>query len=411
MPPRCPRGARWIGGQAQSGYRFGRSGHPRTAGGWRMTMLQQDGSPIRAPAPESGLHALIDVLPVPALLLAPCETEPVVAGANAAFLALSGFSQSDIVGRDLGALQSRHGDPTVWAKLRQAVAAGGHAQAELLCARKDGTSFWGELFAVPLLEGGRSADGHIVQIVDVTRRRDAEDGLKLSQQREALGLLTNSVAHEFNNFLQILIGYIDSLKRRLGDRPEPPIQRALTRSTEAAERAAVLTRQLLTYSRRIAPEVRPVDLAALVTRVGDTVRETLPERVSLDVQAAPGLPPALCNPAQVEVALRYLVVNAVEASEQHGRLEVATFAVAPGDRSLQRPGDGAVGITVRDTGHGMSPEMVTRALVPFATSREAGRGVGLAIVHGLMKRQNGTISLESRPGEGTTVRLVFPAAA
>ena len=77
---------------------------------------------------------------------------------------------------------------------------------------------------------------------------------------------------------------------------------------------------------------------------------------------------------------------------------------------MQRPGDGAVGITVTDEGQGMSPEMAARALAPFVTSREAGRGAGLAIVHGLVKRQNGTVSIDSKPGEGATVRMVFPAA-
>lgn len=172
----------------------------------------------------------------------------------------------------------------------------------------------------------------------------------------------------------------------------------------------MLTRQLLAYSRRIAPEVRPVDLDELVGRAAEHLRPTLPSRARLVLKPTPGLPAVLCNPMQVEVALKYIVANAVEAMEAEGEIEIATFAIAPGDRTLMRPGDGAVGLTVTDAGHGMSAEMVTRALVPFATSREAGRGIGLAIVHGLMKRQNGTISFESRPGEGTTVRLVFPAA-
>ncbi|WP_238180562.1 ATP-binding protein, partial [Methylobacterium haplocladii] len=248
------------------------------------------------------------------------------------------------------------------------------------------------------------------QVVDITRRVDAEGALFLSQQREALGLLTNSVAHEFNNFLQILIGYVDGLKRRLADRQEPFIQRAVTRSTEAAERAAILTRHLLTHSRRIAPDVRAVDLDAFIGSIGASLRTSLPPRIDLTISTTQDLAPALCNPTQVELALRHILANSAEAITDSGTITVATFAVAPGDRTLQRPSDGAVGIAISDRGHGMSPEMLTRALAPFATSREAGRGVGLAIVHGLMKRQNGTISLDSRQGEGTTVRLIFPAA-
>ena len=119
---------------------------------------------------------------------------------------------------------------------------------------------------------------------------------------------------------------------------------------------------------------------------------------------------AMADPTQIELALNHIVANACEAMPAPGRIVIATFAVPPGDRALQRPGDGAVGITVTDEGQGMSPEMAARALAPFVTSREAGRGAGLAIVHGLMKRQNGTVALDSRPGEGTGVRLIFPAA-
>lgn len=330
--------------------------------------------------------------------------------ANAAFLTLTGRDAAEIVGRELRSLRGT-ADRTAWARLtedaaRAGAAAGAGAAAELLCGRGDGTAFWGEVTLAPVAGTGLV----LGQIVDVTRRREAEGALALSRQREALGLLTNSVAHEFNNFLQILIGYIDGLKRRLGDRQEPFIQRAVTRSTEAAERAAILTRQLLAHSRRIAPDVRALDLDAVVARFADGARPNLPERLTLAVAPTADLPPALANATQVELALGHILANSCEAIVGAGRIEIATFAVARGDRTLARPEDGAVGIAVSDTGHGISPEMMTRALAPFATSRDAGRGVGLAIVHGLMKRQSGTVALESRPGEGTTVRLVFPAA-
>ncbi|PXW63807.1 ATP-binding protein [Methylobacterium sp. B4] len=368
-----------------------------------MTPRDANAPPEQREETDGGFLA---ALPLPALLLDRTETGAVIAAANAGLCALTGRDEGDLVGRGLEALECRQGDHAGWAALREALARGEPASAELLFSRGSG-SFWGEIHLVP-----RPGDAarFLGQIVDVTRRRDAEDALALSRQREALGLLTNSVAHEFNNFLQILIGYIDGLKRRLGDRPEPFIQRAIIRSTEASERAAVLTRQLLAHSRRIAPDVRPVDLAAAVRAGLDRLRPNLPAGIRLDLSIPDGLPPALCNPIQLELALGHILANACEAMSGQGRIHVTLFAVEPGDRSLQRPEAGAVGLSVSDTGHGLSPEMLSRALAPFATTRESGRGAGLAIVHGLMKRQNGTISIESRPGEGATVRLVFPAA-
>ncbi|MGV7030380.1 ATP-binding protein [Methylobacterium symbioticum] len=340
---------------------------------------------------DPGTAALLDAGRVAALLLDGPEGR--ILYANPAFRALTGYADADILGHDLGLLG-------------EAALAPAAGPLEFLASRKDGSSFWAWLDSAPVAGGPH----RLVQLLDVTRRHEAETALTLSRQREALGLLTNSVAHEFNNFLQILIGYIDGLKRRLGDRPEPFIQRAISRSTDATERAAVLTRQLLAFSRKIAPDVRAIDLDLMVAEAADAMRPSLPGRVRLDVMRTPDLPFAVANPTQVELALRHLVANACEAMPEGGLVTLSTFRVPAGDRTLQQPNDGAVGLLISDTGTGMSPEMLARALAPFSTSREAGRGAGLAIVHGLMKRQNGTISLDSRQNEGTQVRLVFPAA-
>ncbi|KOX51663.1 histidine kinase [Streptomyces purpurogeneiscleroticus] len=339
-------------------------------------------------------RSLLDALPTPSLLLDP---QGRVLHANPALEHLAGYPAERLAAQGLDLMLAHR---------TTALDPAGPASQEFLAARADGTTFWAHLDTAPL-SGTRNRIG---QILDVTARREAEGALALSRQREALGLLTNSVAHEFNNFLQILIGYIDGLKRRLGDRQEPFIQRAIARSADATERAAILTRHLLAYSRRIAPDVRAVDLDAIVADLAGRLEPDLPPGIRLTVAATPGLPRAISNPTQIEFALRHLVANACEAMPSGGTLTLSTFRIDPGDRSLQQPGLGSVGIAVGDTGLGMSPEMLTRALAPFQTSHEAGRGAGLAIVHGLMKRQNGTITLDSRSGEGTQVRLVFPAA-
>ncbi|GJD33704.1 ATP-binding protein [Methylobacterium aerolatum] len=338
-------------------------------------------------------RAVIDALPLASLVLSGDGT---ILHANGALERLTAQAGGALAGAGLDILTGPHGfalDPSR------------EGPQEFLAQRADGATFWAALTLAPF-----SPDLTLGQIVDITARREAESALALSRQREALGLLTNSVAHEFNNFLQILIGYIDGLKRRLGDQKEPFIQRAMSRSADATERAAILTRQLLAYSRRIAPDVRPIDLDALVADLGERLGRDLPPGIRLAVETTPDLPQAITNPTQIEFALRHLVANACEAMPDGGTLTLSTFRIEPGDRSMQDPGAGAVGLKVADTGHGMSPEMLARALAPFQTSREAGRGAGLAIVHGLMKRQNGTIALDSEPGGGTRVRLVFPAA-
>lgn len=359
-------------------------------------------------SPEIG--AVLTASAVPSFLSDPRRADDPIVFVNPAFLALTGHEEGEVVGRSGRFLQGPRPEREARAAFEAATSSslgGPPALAELLAYRKDGSAFWAEI-RVAAIAGQPYRLG---QVLDVTRRRDAEGALLLSRQREALGLLTNSVAHEFNNFLQILIGYIDGLKRRLGHQPEPFIQRAILRSTDAVERATILTRQLLAYSRRIAPDVRPVDLGALVAAFAETVRPTLPARITLAIDLRPGVACAVSNPTQIEFALTQILANACEAMPRGGTIVISTFAVAPHDHGMARPADGAVGIAVADTGQGMSPEMAARSLAPFSTSHEAGRGTGLAIVHGLMKRQGGTVSVESRPGEGTVVRLVFPAAA
>ncbi len=344
--------------------------------------------------PDEVTRAVLAALPTPSLTL---DADGTILWTNPALDTLTLHEPGALVGKGLDAL-AHPGTAAANASL--------DTPQEFLARRADGATFWASLTLAPLPDKAH----RIGQILDVTTRHEAEAGLALSRQREALGLLTNSVAHEFNNFLQILIGYIDGLKRRLGDRPEPFIQRAISRSADATERAAILTRQLLAYSRRIAPDVRPVDLDALMADLGGHLASDLPPGIRLALETTPGLPRAITNPTQIEFALRHLVANACEAMPDGGTLTLSTYRIEPGDRSLQNPGAGAVGIVVGDTGQGMTPEMLARALAPFQTSREAGRGAGLAIVHGLMKRQNGTISLDSEPGKGTRVRLVLPAA-
>ncbi|KQO66883.1 ATP-binding protein [Methylobacterium sp. Leaf89] len=370
-----------------------------------MASPRTDDHPAES-APEAGLARLLTASAVPAALLAPDAPGGRILLANRALRDLVRRPADAPSDGDLRDWLGLAGDRDSGATFAAALSGGAPEGVEVLARLGGGAAFWVQVYLVPVPE----TPYRLAQVVDVTRRHDAEGALALSRQREALGLLTNSVAHEFNNFLQILIGYIDGLKRRLGDRDEPFIQRAIVRSTDAAERATTLTRQLLAFSRRIAPDVRPVDLNGLIEAFGARTGPTLPARITLETRTTPGLACGLSNPTQIELALNHIVANACEAMPAPGRIVIATFAVPPGDRALQRPGDGAVGITVTDEGQGMSPEMAARALAPFVTSREAGRGAGLAIVHGLVKRQNGTVSIDSKPGEGATVRMVFPSA-
>jgi signal transduction histidine kinase len=350
--------------------------------------------------------ALLDVLaaaPLPSLLVAPGPSGE-VCFANPAALALLAEAPADVESLRVAALCA---EPEAEAPLRALLASGGPGSAEVLLRRRDGATLWGLVHLSPL-PGPDPL--HLVQVVETSRRRDLEAALGLAQRREALGQLTNGVAHEFNNLLQILVGYVDGLRRRLGEHPDAFVQRALSRSTDAAERASALTRHLLAFSRRHRPEPRPVDLNGLLRDHRDRATSLLGEGIDLDLDLAGDLWIACIDPVQTELILQILLRNAAEAMPAGGRVTVQTCNHGGEGVAADGAAGRHVALTVADTGAGMPPEVLARALEPFFTTREPGRGTGLAILNALVKRQNGAVALRSSPGEGTTVRLTFPAA-
>nr|WP_238191674.1 ATP-binding protein [Methylobacterium frigidaeris] len=352
--------------------------------------------------------AVLSAAPLPSLLVAPGPAGE-VRFANPAALALLGEAPANVA--VLAA------EPEAEAALRALLSSGGPASAEVLLRRHDGATLWALIHLSPVqgLEPfgqgpSRHGPSHLVQIVETSRRRDLEVALALAQRREALGQLTNGVAHEFNNLLQILVGYVDGLRRRLGEHPDAFVQRALSRSTDAAERASALTRHLLAFSRRHRPEPRPVDLNGLLRGHQERASSLLGKRIALDFDLAEDLWIACIDPVQTELILQILLRNAAEAMPAGGCVTVQTRNHGGEGVAADGAAGRHVALTLADTGAGMPPEVLARALEPFFTTREPGRGTGLAILNALVKRQNGAVALRSSPGEGTVVRLTFPAA-
>jgi PAS domain S-box-containing protein len=239
----------------------------------------------------------------------------------------------------------------------------------------------------------------------VTSREEALAQLHEAQKLETLGQLTGGVAHDFNNLLQPVIGGLDLLRRRTDDaRAEKLIDGAL----QSAERAKTLVQRLLAFARR--QQLRPVatDVAGLVHGMRELIERSLGPRIAVEIAADPGLPPALVDPNQLELALLNLAVNGRDAMPDGGalRLEVALDAAGGPE-----PGP-YLRVAVRDTGSGMDATTLARAVEPFFSTKEVGRGtgLGLSMVHGLAAQSGGAFRLASAPGEGTTATLWLPVA-
>jgi two-component system NtrC family sensor kinase len=266
------------------------------------------------------------------------------------------------------------------------------------------------LLATEQLVRRRTAAEHdaLRRLVEETeRRRQAEARAQQSQKMEALGRLTGGVAHDFNNLLAAILGSLELVLRRESD---PRSVRLLQTATEAAQRAARLTAQMLAFSRKHEVAVQSVDANGVIKGMDDLLCRTLGPSIRLHYDLADDLWPALADLAQLELALLNLAVNARDAMPDGGELtfrtNVVTVADADGQEPRLQPGD-YVCIQVIDTGIGMSAEVRARAHEPFFTTKGpgGGTGLGLSMVDGFVSELGGALSFASVPGAGTTVSL------
>ena len=248
---------------------------------------------------------------------------------------------------------------------------------------------------------------------DVTTQRRLEEQLRQSQKMEAIGQLAGGVAHDFNNILTVIHGHASLL---LSSELEESAERSAQQITQAAERAAALTRQLLTFSRRQLIQPKKLDMNKIVNNMTDLFARLLGEDVML--QLSYSLSPAMveADVGMMEQVLLNLAVNARDAMPKGGQLAVRIAIVEVNADHVERHPEARVGrfacVSTSDTGSGIPPENIQRIFEPFFTTKEVGKGtgLGLATVYGIVKQHSGWIEVESTVGKGTTFRIYIPYA-
>jgi PAS domain S-box-containing protein len=251
----------------------------------------------------------------------------------------------------------------------------------------------------------------------IEERTRVEETLRQLQRLEAVGQLTSGVAHDFNNLLTVILGNISFVERqlaRLGVNGQ--IADRIGHMRTAAERGAKLTGQMLAFSRRQKLEPKPVDLNETVASMRELLQSTMGGAVRLETVLKPDLWPALVDPTQIELIILNLAINARDAMEVGGGLTVESANVVlaePPTRPEEPPPGEYVLLAVSDTGPGMAPEVLARAFEPFFTTKDIGKGsgLGLAQVYGFAKQSGGGVRIETRLGEGTTVKVYLPRSA
>ncbi|MBI2213127.1 MAG: PAS domain S-box protein [Acidobacteria bacterium] len=266
----------------------------------------------------------------------------------------------------------------------------------------------------PIRDAAGAIRGVVIALRDVKEEHALTEMLQRAQKMEALGRLAAGVAHDFNNLLTVIAGYSDIVLGRLP--ANDPSRAPVGQIRKAGEQAAVLTRQLLAFSRQQVMEPAVVDLNAIVTETHAMLERVLGEDIAIATACAPELAGVLADPGKIAQVIMNLAVNSRDAMPIGGRLTIQTANVELDEAYVNahaevRPGPYVL-LAVSDTGCGMDASTQARIFEPFFTTKEAGKGtgLGLATVFGIVKQSGGHIWLYSEPGHGTTFRIYLPIA-
>ena len=340
-------------------------------------------------------------------LLVIAEADGSVLAVNAAWSALLGWAETDLIGRPLDHLA--HPDDASVPIVAMA------ARRECRLRHRDGTYRWFAWTAA--LEGGKiyangrdTTESHL----QAAMLAQTEDKLRQSQKMEAVGQLTGGLAHDFNNLLTSIGGSLEMLETRIAQGRTAGIDRYVTSAQGAARRAAALTQRLLAFSRQQTLDPKPTDVNRLIADMEDLVRRTVGPGVEVGFTGAAGIWPTLIDQNQLENALLNLCINARDAMAGHGRIaieseNVTLDAATAAERDL--PPGKYIDIRVADTGIGMAPELIAKIFDPFFTTKPmgVGTGLGLSMVYGFVRQSGGQVRVQSEPGSGTTMCLNLPA--
>jgi PAS domain S-box-containing protein len=361
---------------------------------------------------ERRFRELLETVQLVAVML---DTEGNITFCNESLLRLTGWSAAEIMGRswfDLFLPENLRGEvQSMFARGLAAADLPEHYENPILT--RTGASrliAWDNTLL-------RSPEGQVIGSAslgrDVTEHRALEERYRQAQKLESVGRLAGGIAHDFNNLLTVINGYSDFLLRSVD--PLDPIRAGLTEISNASQRAAALTRQLLAFSRRQILQPELLDLNAVVTDAAKMLERLIGEDVELILRLDPSPACVRADSGQMHQVVMNLAVNARDAMPSGGKLIIESANVTVGGQAAPpEPGlpPGAYALlSVSDTGLGMTPEVKDRVFEPFFTTKEPGKGTGLGLstVYGIVEQSGGRIFLHTEPGQGATFRIYLPA--
>ncbi len=335
---------------------------------------------------------------------------------NDAFARMIGYTEDELLNLPPGRIaETIHPEDReeLMGRLRRRLE--GHEEPRHYKARslhKDGHAVWVDVVTDVIDWGGRQASQ--VLTVDITEQKKLEDRILQAHKMEAVGRLAGGVAHDFNNLLTAIRGYGRSLARKMED--GNPLREEVDEICFAADRAASLTRQLLSFSRKQVTRPELIQLNQVVIDMEGLLRRLIGQRIQVVTSLGKGLGSVRADRSQVEQILMNLVVNARDAMAGGGRLEIRTEPVELDEQAvIQAPGAAAgphVRLSVTDNGVGLKEEDLPHLFEPFFSTKGPGRGtgLGLSVVYGIVQQHSGMVEVDSEPGRGSRFDIYLPVA-
>jgi two-component system, cell cycle sensor histidine kinase and response regulator CckA len=380
-------------------------------GQWKSTMIIRDVTARRRS--EEAQKRLATAVEQAAEAIVITDSQGTIQYVNPGFERVTGFSQEEAIGQNPRILKSGQHDTKFYEQMWDTIQGGHVWSGRLVNRRKDGHIYHEEATISPV----KDASGAIVNFVAV--KRDITEHLELSKQlfqaqkMEAVGTLAGGVAHDFNNILQVALGYSELI---LGDEGLSQRHKAdLRKINEASSRGADLVQRLLTFSRKSEVKPVPLNLNRRITELGKMLERTVPKMIEIKLHLAEDLATINADATQMDQILMNLAVNARDAMPEGGRLFIETANVVldedyAASHLNAKPGHYVL-LTIADTGTGMDKETLEHIFEPFYTTKGVGEGtgLGLAVVYGIVQQHGGHVRCYSEPGEGTTFSVYFPA--
>ena len=334
--------------------------------------------------------------------------------ANPAFTSITGYSREEAIGQNPRFLQSGQTKPEAFTQMWQTLVAQKNWRGHFINRKKDGSLYEEEVSISPLIDHEKRITHYIAVKRDISEEAYLRRQLEQAQKMEAIGTLAGGIAHDFNNILTILVGNLE-LAMMFELEADHPCQKGLGKSLAAGQRAKALVKQILTFSRRQTDDFQPLKSTPIIKEVVKLLRTSLPASIELEATINARNDLILAAPGPIQQILFNLSSNAADAMRDHGgKLQVDLKNQNLDEKEAAKhlnlkPGNYLV-LSVSDTGGGIELDVVDKIFDPYFTTKPVGKGsgLGLATVHGIVKKMNGEITLSNEVGDGCTFTVLLP---